>query len=83
MPLSQRGRDREQEAGADPIPHPLPLPSTDSRDKRGVRGEGDPVRHQFLALVGLGAVPCTVALQEGLFPAGRLCTNQEGVWGTL
>lgn len=87
MPLLEWSRDRDQEAGAGPIPHlgafahhglKAPLP----RDKRGIRGEGDPVCHQFLSLARLGVVPGIVALQVGLFPTGRVsAVMQEGVWG--
>lgn len=87
MPLLEWGRDRDREAGAGPIPHlgglahhglEAPVP----RAKSGVKGEGDPVCHQFLSLAGLGVVPGKVAVQAGLFPTGRLsAVIQEGVWG--
>lgn len=89
MPLPEWGRDRDQEAGAGPIPHlsglahhglEAPVP----RVKRGVKGEGDPVCHQFLSLGGLGVVPSKVAVQAGLFPIGRLsAVIQEGFGGRL
>lgn len=86
MPL-EWGRDRGRDTGAGPIPHlcafahhgfRAPIP----RDKRGVRGEGDPVCHQFLSLAQLGVVPGIVASQAGFFPAGRVsAVIQERVWG--
>lgn len=86
MPL-EWGRDRGRDTGAGPIPHlcafahhgfRAPIP----RDKRGVRGEGDPVCHQFLSLAQLGVVSGIVASQAGFFPAGRVsAVIQERVWG--
>lgn len=86
MPLLEWSRDRDWEAGGGPIPHLGAFahhgPKADlPRDERGVREEGDPVCHQFLPLAQLGVVPGIVALQVGLFPAGRVsAVIQEGVW---
>lgn len=86
MPLLEWSRDRDWEAGGGPIPHlgafaHHGLKADLPRDERGVREEGDPVCHQFLPLAQLGVVPGIVALQVGLFPAGRVsAVIQEGVW---